>query len=83
MRPWRRRKRAIDMTDETNGGLPPDLQLSPDFGDVESLWNSRKWLEAALTAKGAKVTGAGMGGGKADIDIVLGGFKFNVTIEPR
>lgn len=63
--------------------LPTGLVLSNDFGDAESLWNSRRWLEAALTAKGAKVTGAGMGMGQADIDILLEGYKFNVSIKPR
>lgn len=62
-------------------GLPP-MVLAEDFGDPHCHWNARKWLQAALEAKGAKVTGAGMGGGQADLDIVLDGAQFNVSIRP-
>ena len=60
----------------------PDLILSKDFGDPETLLNSRTWLKSALEAKGAKVSGSGIGCGQADIDIVLEGCKFNVSIRP-
>jgi hypothetical protein len=61
--------------------LPP-LVLHPDFGDVESMWNMRMWLQSALEAKGAKQTGAGMGMGAADIDFELEGHHYNVRIKP-
>lgn len=61
--------------------LPP-LALAEGFGDPVSHWNARKWLQSAVEAKGAKVTGAGMGCGGADIDIVLDGCEFNITIRP-
>lgn len=61
----------------------PDVTPHEDFGDVESLWNMRKWLQSAIEAKGAKQTGAGMGDGGADIDFVLEGHKYNVVITPR
>lgn len=56
--------------------------LHPDFGDAPSLWNSRQWLQEACEAKGAKMTGGGMGMGAADIDIILDGCHFNVQIRP-
>lgn len=62
-------------------GLPP-LALAPDFGDVPSLFNSREWLRKAIEAKGAKVIGAGVGGGQCDLDFVLEGCKFNVSLRP-
>lgn len=52
------------------------------MGDVEAHFNARAWLEKALTDKGAKVTGKGVGCGQADVDIVLDGCKFNVSIRP-
>lgn len=66
---------------DITGVLPENLELHPDFGDVESMWNMRQWLRAAIEAKGAKQTGAGMGMGEADIDFVLEGHKFNVVIK--
>lgn len=57
-------------------------KLSDDFGDPLTLLNSREWLQKALEAKGAKVTGAGVGCGQADLDIMLEGCKFNVSIRP-
>lgn len=66
----------------TTTELPP-LALADDFGDTETLLNSRKWLEAALEAKGAERIGGGIGCGQADIDILLDGHKFNVSIAPK
>ena len=63
--------------------LPENMELHPDFGDVESMWNMRMWLQSAIEAKGAKQTGAGMGMGEADIDFELEGHKFNVVIKAR
>ena len=60
-----------------------DIQLHPDFGDPDQLFNMRKWLQDAIEAKGAKQTGAGMGMGSADIDFTLEGHKFNVVIRSR
>lgn len=60
----------------------PELKLADGFGDAPSLFNSRQWLQAALEAKGAKITGGGVGFGQADLDIVLEGFRFNVSITP-
>jgi hypothetical protein len=59
-----------------------------DFGenlnemDVEAFFNMREWLSEALKAKGAKVTGGGIGFGAADLDIELDGAPFFVTIKP-
>jgi hypothetical protein len=57
--------------------------FSDDFGDVESLTNSRNWLETAVKAKGAKVTGGGMGMGACDVTFTLEGFPYAVTMRPR
>ncbi len=59
------------------------IQFHEDFGDPESLLNSRDWLQGALEKAGAEFTGGGMGMGKADIDIVLEVFEFNVSIRPK
>lgn len=59
-----------------------------DFGkyldemDTEAFFNLREWLSKAVEAKGAEVTGAGIGGGQADIDIKLEGFQYNISIKP-
>lgn len=68
--------------DELNDAGLPKLALAKDFGDPETLFNSREWLRKALEAKGARFTGGGIGGGEADIDIELEGFQFNVRIRP-
>lgn len=59
-----------------------NVELHEDFGDPTSLFNSRKWLQEACEAKGAKTIGGGCGMGQADIDIILEGCKFNVSIRP-
>ena len=61
--------------------LPP-FQLSDDFGDPETLFNSRDWLKGVLEARGAKVTGGSVGGGSAELDVLLEGHKFIVRIWP-
>lgn len=47
----------------------------------------REWMRAAVEAKGAKVTGAGIGVkgsmGMCDIDIEVEGHRFNLEITPR
>ena len=73
----------VDVTGSTTTTpeLPP-LALVDDFGDPETLFNSRSWLQKALEDKGAKIIGAGCGGGGADLDIVVEGCRFNVSIRP-
>ncbi len=56
--------------------------VAEGFGDPETLFNSRAWLCAALEAKGAKINGGGVGCGQADLDIILDGCRFNVSIRP-
>lgn len=55
--------------------------------DLDSLFNVRQWFRDAVEAKGAKVTGAGIGVkgdlGMADIDVEIDGFRFNLEITPR
>ena len=51
--------------------------------DVEAAFNMREWVQRALEAKGAKITGAGLGAGGCDLDFEVDGFKFNVWITPR
>lgn len=65
----------------TTTELPP-LALAENFGDPETLFNSRGWLQKALESRGAKIIGAGCGCGEADLDIVIEGCKFNVSIRP-
>lgn len=60
----------------------PMLQLADDFGDPETLFNSRDWLRKALEARGAKIDGGGIGGGQCDLDFTLDGCKFNVSLRP-
>jgi hypothetical protein len=57
--------------------------LSEDFGDPIALLNSREWLQKSLEARGARITGGGVGGGQADLDFELDGCRFNVSIRPR
>jgi len=55
--------------------------------DLDSLFNVREWFRDAVEAKGAKVTGAGIGVkgslGMADIDVEIDGYTFNLEITPR
>lgn len=57
--------------------------LSDDFGDPETLLNSRDWLEKCITNGGARVTGGGVGGGQADLSFVLDGAEFSVYLKPK
>lgn len=50
--------------------------------DGEAFFNMREWLSKALVAAGAKVTGGGIGFGRADLDIAHDGALFNVAIVP-
>lgn len=58
------------------------IQYSEEFGDPETLLNSRQWIREAIEARGAKVIGSGTGLGQADVDIMLEGFQYNVSIRP-
>jgi hypothetical protein len=60
-----------------------DIKLPDSFGDIETLYNSRIWLQAALEAAGADINGGGIGCGQSDLDISLDGFNFNVSIKPK
>lgn len=55
--------------------------------DLDSLFNVRQWFQDAVEAKGAQVTGAGIGVrgtlGMADIDVLIDGYLFNLEITPR
>lgn len=63
--------------------LPPQpMELHPDFGEPEQLFNMRDWLQKAVEAQGAKMTGGGVGMGQADIDIQLEGHGYNLRIKP-
>lgn len=68
------------MSDKPTGTI---AGLSDNFGDPETLLHSREWLRAALYAKGATYGGgSGCGCGQADIDVVIEGKRFNVSIHP-
>jgi hypothetical protein len=59
-----------------------------DFGhtldemDVEAFFNMRDWLRKAIESKGARCTGGGVGCGQADLDFILEGQHYNVSIRP-
>ena len=61
-----------------------DKPFGCDIGDmdVEAFYNLREWLEKAITEAGAKVDGAGIGGGQADISFDLEGMRYSVSIKP-
>jgi hypothetical protein len=69
----------------TTSELPP-LDWS-DFhkaqhNDVEAFFNLREWVASALKAKGAVMTGYGMGMGCADLWFNLDGAEFFLTVKP-
>ena len=55
---------------------------SLDTMDVMAFYNMREWLRAAVEAAGAKCDGGGVGMGQADLDFVLDGMRYNVSIKP-
>ena len=63
-------------------GISPAESLAQQM-DTEAAFNMRDWVQRALEAKGAKIVGAGVGCGGADLDFVVEGHKFNVFIAPR
>ncbi len=60
--------------------LPPVAGFPPEV-DVEAQFNIRQYVEDALVAKGAKITGKGVGVGGCDLDFEVEGFPFNVWIK--
>lgn len=60
----------------------PNIPLTMD-GDPISMYNIRTWVEQALIAKGAEITGKGVGVNVADLDFELEGQKFNIEVKPR
>ena len=50
--------------------------------DIEAFFGIRDWIRDAVVAKGARMTGGGMGCGVCDIDIELEGCHYNLTIKP-
>lgn len=72
----------------SNDNHPPVADMTEFHKlDLDSLYNMREWMRTAVEAKGAKVTGAGVGVdgllGLADLDIEVEGYSFNLTIRPR
>lgn len=67
----------------TNDG-PPLPPGTPLVGCDEPMvfLNMRDWLRKACEAAGAKFMGGGIGGGEADIDVLLEGHHFNIRIRP-
>ena len=51
--------------------------------DIEAFLNLRDWLTSAVEARGATVTGGGVGCGQANIDIKLDGYRFDISIRPQ
>lgn len=62
--------------------LPPTAGF-PSGVDVETQFNIRQYVEDALVAKGAKITGKGVGVGGCDLDFEVECFSFNVQIKHR
>ena len=62
--------------------LPPVAGFPPEV-DVEAQFNIRQYVEDALVAKGAKITGKGVGVGGCDLDFEVECFSFNVWIKHR
>ena len=62
--------------------MPPPGSGIAGISDIEAVLNMREWLQKAVEARGARVDGAGIGGGQADIDVVLEGHRYNISIRP-
>lgn len=69
------------MTEQTDKEKYPFGFAIPEM-DTEAFFNMRDWLQQACEAKGAKMTGGGIGMGQADIDIELDGCSYNISIKP-
>jgi hypothetical protein len=55
----------------------------PSSEDMEPLYNSREWLRHAIEVAGGKVVGSGLGAGGADLEVVIDGYPFAISISPR
>lgn len=66
---------------EVVGGPLPDAEWIKPF-DVTATFNMRGWLQKAVEAHGARMTGGSVGPDDADIDIELDGCSFNIRIKP-
>lgn len=80
-------KEQIPVNLPASDSFPVPLGFGTDDGglasmDVEAFFNMRSWLEDAITAKGAKVDGAGIGCGQADLSFELEGCRYSVSIRP-
>jgi hypothetical protein len=53
------------------------------FSDMEAAINMRLWLQHACEAKGAEVVGSGYGFGAGDLDLIIEGHRYNVSIRPQ
>lgn len=62
--------------------LPPMEIGNLGFEDIGAAFNMRGWLQKAVEAAGAEMTGGGFGGGVADISIKLEGHDYWLTIKP-
>lgn len=60
----------------------PILSGLADGQDAQVALNLRDWLQGAVEAKGARMTGGGVGCGGSDIDIELEGCHYNIFIKP-
>jgi hypothetical protein len=60
-----------------------DFGKTLDEMDVGAFMSIRTWVEEALEAKGAKVTDAGIGAGRADLGVLIDGMPFGISIRPR
>lgn len=68
------------MSDNDNV-IPPPTEGDLGFTDIEAAFNMRDWLQSALIAKGATMTGSGMGCGGADLWFSIDGCEFFVSIK--
>lgn len=50
--------------------------------NARDLLELRDWLQNAVEAQGARMTGGGVGLGAADIEIKLGDRRYEITIRP-
>lgn len=74
---------SADLSERRTTAAPIIHECAPEFGDPETLLNSRDWLEAAIIAKGAKIVDSGIGAGGADLGFVLDGCEFGISLRPR
>lgn len=58
------------------------FSFSWDEMDVPAFSNMREWLTKACEAAGAQWCGGGIGFGAADIQVLIDGAPFEITIRP-